>query len=185
VNSRKTLRRLLVAGLTACALSALTAGTAFAAEATWSPAGSMAWTNSSFTLSYNGSSTTCTEYAPSWTGVAVGSEYELTNHFPATSQATCTGGKLFEIVAFGVATKEGGVFHISLGASGGMANLPSPFGTYTQDLEAVGKFVNGSGGTASTVTFENQPIGERFAKPLKITGTFKVTTGSGGLMTLK
>lgn len=63
-----------------------------------------------------------------------------------------------------------------------------PWGFYCACVYVpTGEFKNGSGGTASTMTFSNDPIGyDNSAEhnPLTISGTYKVTTSTGGLLTL-
>jgi hypothetical protein len=61
----------------------------------------------------------------------------------------------------------------------------SPWGIYWQDYEFSGTWVNGSGATASTVTFTNQRFGTTTGgQKLTIEGQVKATTPSGGLITL-
>jgi hypothetical protein len=62
----------------------------------------------------------------------------------------------------------------------------SPWGTYWQNYEVSGTWVNGSGSTASTVTFASQPFGTTTpgGQTLTLEGQLKVTTPSGGLVTL-
>jgi hypothetical protein len=63
----------------------------------------------------------------------------------------------------------------------------SPYGSYTQAAEEKfrGKWTNGSGVTASTVTFTEAPIGYAGGKPITLSGTLKATTTTtGGLITL-
>lgn len=63
----------------------------------------------------------------------------------------------------------------------------SPFGYYLQSAEQKdrGTWTNGSGATSSTVTFKEAPIGhDSGGKTITFSGTLKVTTPSGGLVTL-
>jgi hypothetical protein len=178
--SMRSVRLSLTAAVAVCALFALTASSAFAAPATWSASGSMKWTTSSYSLSYNGSSLTCTPYAPSW---AVGGAGGSTFSYFGKPASACGGAfSNFELTVNGNASQAGGVY--SLTVAGGAVNA-SPFGGYNQ-VAAVGTFTNGSGATPSKVTFTNVTIGTHGTTglPLKITGTFNVTTGSGGLLTL-
>jgi hypothetical protein len=66
-------------------------------------------------------------------------------------------------------------------------DLNSPYGRYYQQSEGKnqGGWTNGSGTTASRVTFKEAMIGRDLAgKAITLTGTLKVTTPSGGLVTL-
>jgi hypothetical protein len=62
----------------------------------------------------------------------------------------------------------------------------SPYGSYTQSAgeKFRGKWTNGSGATASTVSFTEAPIGSIGGKTITLTGTLKATTSTGGLITL-
>jgi len=65
--------------------------------------------------------------------------------------------------------------------------LGSPYGQYSQITTGQdrGSWTNGSGTTASTVTFNEALIGHDTAgKSITFTGTMKVTTSTGGLVTL-
>jgi hypothetical protein len=77
-------------------------------------------------------------------------------------------------------------------SSSGLGTLQSPWGSpYAANSYPVGTFVNGSGTTPSTLTFNNAKIGDRFGSPVYISGTLKVTgisssgvLGTGPLQTL-
>lgn len=65
--------------------------------------------------------------------------------------------------------------------------LPSPYGYYTQVSKLNGfnaSWVNGSGTTASTFKLANQTFGYAGEQKLTLDGTTKVTTSTGGLLTL-
>jgi len=65
--------------------------------------------------------------------------------------------------------------------------LLSPYGSYWQESEGKdrGTWTNGSGTTPPTVTFTEAKIGrDTSGKPITFSGTMKVTTLSGGLVTL-
>jgi len=67
--------------------------------------------------------------------------------------------------------------------------LESPWGQYyvSSEAEIRGTFTNGSGATPSTLTVSHVPIGNlggTTGPTLTLTGTFNVTSGSGGLLTL-
>jgi hypothetical protein len=61
-----------------------------------------------------------------------------------------------------------------------------PYGNYNQNggEKFRGKWTNGSGATASTVTFSEAPIGYSGGQLLTLSGTLKATTPTGGLLTL-
>jgi hypothetical protein len=61
--------------------------------------------------------------------------------------------------------------------------------SYWQKFSTVTDFVNGSGATASTMTFNKDQIGllkvsASETVPMYATGTLKVTTSTGGLLTI-
>ena len=64
------------------------------------------------------------------------------------------------------------------------STLSSPWGSYSQESFKA-SWVNGSGATASTINFNNTTIGfGTDGKALTLTGSLKVTTPAGGLVTL-
>jgi len=66
------------------------------------------------------------------------------------------------------------------------AQYQSPFGAYVGETMVV-PFTNGSGTTASKITFNKTKLGvvvSSCCKTLTLSGSLKVTTSSGGLLTL-
>lgn len=63
----------------------------------------------------------------------------------------------------------------------------SPYGSYSQEGTAVGTFTNGSGGTPSTLSFNEKTIGRTYPgfEPITMTATFEVSDEAGGLLTLE
>lgn len=71
----------------------------------------------------------------------------------------------------------------------GSSSQYSPYGSYWElpSTRMEPTWINGSGGTNSTLKFENEEIGYLVSGGAKLTldGTFTATTSSGGLLTLK
>lgn len=196
---RKSIRRksLLGTAIAALALTGFSTAAAQATTATWTPNGTTQWSAPiKFTLSSStGGSAYCFIQGTdttTWSGTVNGFEggspgfYWLTGG-AGKSWAHCNGSETanFNLGVVGGATVEGGVYHVSLEGNPETAR-PSPFGTYYQSGKLDGIYKNGSGTTMSTVTFTNQKLGWLYPSgaTLSISGTFRVTTGSGGLLTL-
>jgi hypothetical protein len=187
-TTRRAAKGMIVTALAALAVLALGAGSASASVAKWTPEGSTQWSASSgFTLKQeNGTKASCliasTELS-TWAGSAFESNAWL--HPGSESYARCNGSSTtnFTIIMAGSASLDTGTYHFTLSPI--ESNQSSPWGTYREfGGKAVGTYTNGSGSTASTLTFNEQKIGTFAGGWLYLTGTFKVTTGSGGLMTL-
>jgi hypothetical protein len=187
----RSVRGLAATAVTACALIALMATPALAAPASWSPQGATKWAGS-FTVKLNGGSAkTCTPSPAggAWTGstnTAYGPSTVMLSpspFFDAYVYATCTGPTQLSLVVHGNATNDSGTYRVTLQQAAAQSQ-GSPYGLYLQNGQPVGTYVNGSGGTPSTVTFTNQTLGTTAAGTITITGTLQVTTGTGGLMSL-
>jgi hypothetical protein len=99
---------------------------------------------------------------------------------------SCSGGGTLELVFYANAISTTRVDIID----NGIYPLTQPwagfYSQFSEERNAVGDFKNGSGSISSTLTFSNDEIGFDLSStlPIKITGTFKVTTSTGGLLTL-
>jgi len=96
---------------------------------------------------------------------------------------SCEGGGTLEVYTLLSATSTTSVTLSNIGAV-----EKAPWGmTYTQNQSPEGDFVNGSGSTPSTLTFGGlDQLGPYFptGKPVFVSGTLKITTSTGGLLTL-
>lgn len=188
-------RQLRIAVTSAVAALAMSAVLASVASAAIVPAkfssSSIKLTTSNLTVKANGiEPKTC--LAATLPGTAEGQNFYVGNAGGfAESKFTC-GGLSFTMVFLGEArydTVAGSyAFHVNDFPSW---SLQSPWGSYSQQSGASGGggsngvWVNGSGSTASTVTFGNPTVGWTFGgKKVSIEGTFKATTSTGGLLTL-
>ncbi|HET7443047.1 MAG TPA: hypothetical protein VFJ57_00155 [Solirubrobacterales bacterium] len=188
---RKHLR--LVAASVAClAVSgSLAAASSASAAPVWNPGGETYWTGN-VTFELNGGSPVVCETAnnngtiSSWISKSAG----FATLFPYGIRALCPKSQEFNFSGAGAAEGSSGAYAVSIkNASVTYPTQQSPFGVYTEAAGAtiVSSFVNGSGVTSSTATFTKQKVGTRNSDglPITISGTLKVTTPSGGLMTLK
>lgn len=136
-----------------------------------------------------GSSVSCTWN--SITGWASSLEGEALAYFDnalGKVRLSCAGGKEFTFYALMKSEKA-----ISVGKEyavyieGGSEGWASPFGTWSQyGVAPGGVFVNGSGATMSTLSFNEVPIGtlKEGGAQLLLTGTFTISRGASGLLTL-
>jgi len=184
----------IVAAVAAMAMSALVASAASAAlvPAKFSTS-SFKLTSTGVTVKGNGIEPKTCIPSVYIEGYAEANNFMATNPGYAETKYSCTGSTAFSVVLVGqvqydtVAGKY--IVHVNDFPSW---SLNSPFGSYSQVSGASGgggsnaTWVNGSGATASTITFVNQTLGWTYAGSKKITldGVFKATTTSGGLLTL-
>lgn len=185
----KSIRVLLATAVAAMALSAVFASAATAEE--WqakfsSP--SIKLSTTGITLKANGGEPkTCTAVSLSGTAQENGAFYVGNQGGKAESKFSCGGLSIFTMVFLGEAfyEDETGQYMVRVSNFGGGWSLESPWGSYTQTNDTEATWVNGSGATASTVTFNNQTVGfTTSGKAVSISGTFKATTPTGGLLTL-
>lgn len=191
---QKLKRRLgAFAGLLAAtaALAALAASPAAAEEleATFS-AGTAKLVTSGITVERNGADPkACTVNKGYTGGPAGGNTALLSNDVSYRTVFSCGGGTTLRMltVARAFFDDEAETYGLRFDDESGTYNA-SPWGDYIQvtDGETTASFVNGSGGTSSTVSFQDEPIGflSETLEELTITGTFKATTSTGGLLTL-
>lgn len=185
----KSIRILLTAAVAAMAMSALVASSASASIV---PA---KFSNSSFKLTSTGITVkgngiepkTCTP-SSYIEGYAENSNFLASNPGFAETKFSCTGGTSFSMVLLGEAQYDTVANHYILHVNSFSSwSLNSPYGGYWQESESTATWLNGSGSTASTITFTEQTLGHTFfpaGKKISISGTFKATTLSGGLLTL-
>jgi hypothetical protein len=134
---------------------------------------------------------TCT-FKPATVGLTESEQFYILDNFEGDTKLLCPNGSTpLQMILRGVARYDNVAGTYSLHVNDyTTTNLYGPWGSYWQQSKVVGggfngTWVNGSGATASTVTFSNQTFGYT-AAGLKMTmeGTVKVTTPSGGLITL-
>lgn len=188
---------MIVAIVAALAFTAF--ATASASAAKWVQGEtSMRWTASSITVEENGGSpVSCSleeassEPIPVFVKMgAVANGYGGVNTSSGphgyNTELSCDGGQIFEFCAcINAGSKiSNGVYKMSMtNRFPGAPWMQSPYGEYAQGA-TTGTFVNGSGGTSSTLTFQKVNMNQIYP-PITISGTFTVTDGEGGLLTLK
>lgn len=179
---------LAIAVVAALAFSAIATASASATE--WVQGNTtMKWSNSTITLKKGESSATCSASGTGTTTNSGGFANGSVTNGGFVVKASCLGGTKVEFCACIMAEKSigAGVYAVKMwNWWGGLPPYTSPFGAYAQG-SAQATFTNGSGGTASTLSFSNATLGatEPGGVPITISGTFNVTTGSGGLLTIK
>jgi hypothetical protein len=187
---RKTTKLFLVAGVAALALSALGAASASATivPAKFSSTGGIKMTSTGITVRRSGiEPQSCTQFG-TYLGWAEGNQFFGSNTSFEYTKFTCPSGKEFQLRIVGSTTFNTvtGVYTVTIGGNG--ISQWSPWGQYLQSTSpgTTATWVNGSGSTASTITFSNATVGKTLEgeKPLSVEGTFKATTESGGLLTL-
>lgn len=187
---RKTLRALPVM-LAALALTAVVGVAPAAAEevsATWSGSTIRA-TTSGVTVKKNGADAkSCTLLGGATAGSILSGAAYLANA-SAETRFECSGGTNLWVATLPIYPKYDtttGKYLLKLSVS--HTGL-SPWGGGIVQTGAVfkGTWVNGSGSTPSTVTYEEATLGYQSStgEPITLSGTFNVTTNSGGgLLTL-
>ena len=182
------MKTLLVAGMAVLALSALGASSA---AATVVPAKfSSSWfemSSSGITVKRNGTEAkTCT--ASSIEASTEGNSYFGSNDFPSGGvRFNCTGGGSLVMGYVGTASYDTVTGKYTLqNKYSSPSYIESPWGPYLQSGTQSGAWVNGSGSTASKVTYTNQTIGFTYPGNQKITieGSLKANEFGGGLVTL-
>jgi hypothetical protein len=186
-NSFRPARTFVLAIVAALALSGFIAGSASATTATFTPQGSTTWSAKSFTLYDNGAAAaTCTPTV-GWKGSTYTPPSVVMLGFTeglGQSSAKCNGSSTvnFTVLVSVTGRNEGG-YTVTL--EGNPGTKSSPYGSYNQTSGGVGAFTNGFGIVSSTVTFNKAHLGKLAnGHEVTLSGTFTVTTGSGGLMTL-
>lgn len=193
LHLKKRTKSILMTALAAMAISAVGAS---AASAELVPA---TFSNSSFkmavsnlTVRANGiEPKTCTSTTLTGSAEESGVFYAGNAGGFAESKFTC-GGSSFYMVFLGEALYDTETGKYSLHVYDFNSwSLSSPWGSYSQvsgngEGGSDATWVNGSGLTPSTATFKNQTVGYTYSggKKISIEGTFKVTTSTGGLLTL-
>jgi hypothetical protein len=180
----------MLAALAAMALSALAVSSASAAivPAKFSSS-QFKMSTAGITVKKNGAEAkTCTLPAE-LQGWVEGSTFLVSSAAGLEPKFSCIGGGYLTMWMFGEAkfdTVTGSYFLKVFDYS--EHSLTSPWEGYWQKTGGVGTspaWANGSGATASTVTFSNAYIGNTFGgQKVTIDGTFKVTNWTGGLVTL-
>jgi hypothetical protein len=189
-SSHRRTKTFLVAAVAALALTALVASSASAAivPAKFSSSNIKMTTTGITVKRSNLEPNSCTLNAPGYSAFALGNEFYGDNDgVGGTTVFSCPSGKAFSFFFNGKATYDTvtAKYTITLFKNTELS-LWSPWGNYKQSSEATAAWVNGSGATASTVTFNNPTLGltSEGGKPISIEGTFKATTSTGGLLTL-
>lgn len=156
-----------------------------AVEAKWSPQNAgIKWYGSLAVHDSSGHETTCSQPAAIFGGLVSGSYFEA----PTSGEGyrlNCANGKHMTWAPEGNAWF--GTSY-SLTFVDRLSNLgfhEGPFGEWGGELTEGVPFTNGSGSTASKLTFSNTRIGvESGGGSVYATGTLEVKTNSGGLLTL-
>ena len=185
----------LTAALAAFALTGLFAASALASPTptTWNPAGKAKMTTTSITIKKNGgSATSCTPTGTpegnatnSAEGVGLGTFWTGTYFGTPVYKFNCTGGTQFWFCDLASPKAEGSarMLLINKGCLSGL--LPSPWGNWSMDVsEVYVPYNNGTEKTPSTTVFSDTVVGHVSGNTISITGTFEVTTSTGGLLTL-
>ncbi len=184
----------MTAAMAAMAMSALVASSASAAivPAEFSSS-SFKLTSTGITVKGNGiEPKTCTPSVAIQGSAEPGGGFLASNPGYAESKFSCTGGTAFYMVFLGEALYDTVANRYFLHVNDFPSwSLSSPFGSYSQvsgsgEGGSEATWVNGSGATASTITFTNQTVGWTYSgKRVSIDGgALKATTPSGGLLTL-
>jgi hypothetical protein len=192
--STKRMKVMLVAAVAAMALTAVTAGTASAAvvAAKFSPASEFyIKATSAVTIKKNGGSAkSCTMADIRATPAGSYGEFLGANVVGfGETKFTCSGFSPLVMRFMGQAKYDNvsGAYWLQV-SDGPSQTLSSPWGGYLQNSSGLDKWswVNGSGSTPSTLTLNDVRVGylASTGENITISGTFKATTLSGGLITL-
>lgn len=204
--SKRLTRKPVVALAVTVALALAGIGSASASASEWPTwvqgETSMKWSASSITVKKNGGSpVSCTwpktgvsgsrPWGGAWNytegGEAIFAEGKVANNFGAWVGLQCEGKTTFEFCACISALDEQENGSFLMGMLPEPTTYASPYGTYFGDEGTEeGVFLNGSGGGSSTLTFTDAPVGHLGSPsvPVTLSGTFTVTTSTGGALTL-
>lgn len=189
MRSQRSMKVFLAAAVAALAMSAAVVSTASATivQANFS--------SSQFTLSTTGLTVkkdgldprVCTfKSAPK--GEGGGGQFYVYNNFEGDTRFYCpTWNTQLQMILSGNVTFDTvtNKYSFTVNPYPSMNLTFSPWGSYWQSEPISGNWVNGSGTTASTITFTDQWFGTtNKIDKLTISGTVKVTTPTGGLITL-
>jgi hypothetical protein len=199
-DEMKNIARVLVLAVASCLLLSVGASSAFAAEvpAKFSSETAIKATGTGLTVKKNGGEAKTCEIVKTTTGSVAnstgGSQGVITLQNDGVFYRTnlsCSGGTTLQLIlAVGSAKYETttGAYFIRFAPFAG-SSVSSPYGSYSwaagsSDVK-IG-WTNGSGATASTLTFSETVLGIHTDGKSKIslTGSIKVTTSAGGLVTL-
>jgi hypothetical protein len=146
------------------------------------------FTTSGITLKLNGAEAkTCNPSPTTIEGFAEGNQYLMSNQQGGETRFACPNNTMLTMAWKGQAFYDSVSSRYSLRiGSYCCSSLMSPYGQYSQEPGTIGgTWVNGSGSTASTLTFSNEMLGWTLTgKKITIDGTFKATNSLGGLLTL-
>lgn len=180
--------KLLVASL--AAMSALVAVGVSSAAAEVVPANfsgsTIKLTTTGVTIKKSGAEAkTCTFSPSAPVGlITEGFAQPMNNTSTGTSNFSCTGSTKLESILWFEATYDTVTGQYKLYCVGDFAERQSPYGLWAESAFN-GSWNNGSGTTQSTVTYNETQIGQTSTRaPITMTGTFTVTTSTGGLLTL-
>jgi hypothetical protein len=186
------LRWLPAAAVTAVALLAITASSAFAAPNWNTTASGIKW-NGSLTVTVNGGSAKTCSFDTMQGGSKVSNPafYELWGKGLSADSGVlamaCVGGGYLTWQPYGNVTYNSG-YKLSINDFGNLQGVArtSPWGTWTSQagITRVVPFANGSATTNSSITFNNTQIGVSvspvYGYAIRATGTLTVTTNTGG-----
>jgi hypothetical protein len=184
LSSTKKLRVLLAAAVAAMALGALGASSASAAvvSAKFSTSSEFYIKGTGVTIKKNGGSAKSCNLTTRAAEFGSGA-FVSTN--PSLPVFTCTGSPSLKVYFTGQMKYDTVTGRYWLQLVNGPYSLESPWGFYSQ-VANQWTWVNGSGGTPSTITLNEQHVGNLTSTGEKITisGTLTATTLAGGLITL-
>lgn len=187
-TSRRIRRAVAVSVTVIGMLTSIGAGAAMAEEepAFFSPSNAgMKWSGSITIYKNGGSAKTCTFPANATSPVLYGTAFSLAYLEYNGLFLSCTGGTQLSWTPQGSAQFDGSyelAFEDRMTEQLGLHT--SPYGQWYGTWTTV-PYTNGSGGTASTIAFNKTPIGAlQTGETVTATGTVKVTTWAGGLLTL-
>jgi len=185
-TSGKNLKRLFAVALVVSAFAAVVASPAQASvvNAKFS-ASSLKFTSTELTLKLNGGEAKSCNFQGWPTGTPSGSSAWLSNEQFGYTWIKCSDGTYLkmEMVVSAHFDTVANNYYLTV-APNGSVGTTSPWGTWRQSAEGKANWVNGSGSTQSTLTFEESVLGSTSTGTISLTGTITATTTSGSLITL-
>lgn len=184
------MKALVVTAVAAMAMSALVASSASASiVAAKFSSSTFKLTTTGITVKRSGAEAKACTPSAQTEGFWDGASFWIGNQPGGETKLSCPSATNLTMVLYGQPKYDTvtGEYFLKV-ADFGTYSLTSPWGSYKQvtGSGSTGTWVNGSGATPSTLTFNEAWIGSTVSGSQKITisGTFNVTTTSGGLITL-
>lgn len=179
----KMVKKLMLVAALAVVAGAVTASPAFATGVKWSSTGEFA-VKGTLTLKKNAASAVTCNLSAFGLNSNVENQARLTTLGFPWAETKCSNGEWFYWMVNGSVEPAGSAFSLEFFESGALG-ASAPWSERTWAGAVSVPFTNGSGATASHVDFSETQIGlTNKGEKVTATGSLKITTRAGGLLTV-